>query len=108
MKYHNIVGVVSDHGVIGSVATKSGDGIVSFSSAHLDGVTSEETVDADHVHLHRHPRSILEVRRILIEHLNELKSTELVTVPHRQAVRPVSDTIIPPGIVQPSIPGLLQ
>ena len=108
VKYHNIVGVVSGHGVIGSVATKCGDGIVSFSSAHLDGVTSEETVDADHVHLHRHPRSILEVRRILIEHLNELKSTELVTVPHRQAVRPVSDTTIPPGIVQPSIPGLLQ
>jgi len=30
------------------------------------------TVEADHVNVQRHPRSVLEVRRILLEHLKQL------------------------------------
>jgi hypothetical protein len=40
----------------------------------LEDVESEIVVPADHVNLHRHPRSVLEVRRILLEHLDELNS----------------------------------
>jgi pimeloyl-ACP methyl ester carboxylesterase len=66
-RYHNIVGLVPDDGLVGRLAA-SGDGVVSYASAHLDDVESEVTVPADHVNVHRHPRAILEVRRILLEH----------------------------------------
>lgn len=66
-KYHNIVGVVEADGLVGSI-TAGSDGIVDFQSAHLEDVESEAAVGADHVSVHRHPRSILEVRRILLEH----------------------------------------
>lgn len=65
--YHNIVGVASDEGIVGSLRG-GGDGIVDFDSAHLDDVASEITVPSDHLKVHHHPRAILEVRRILLEH----------------------------------------
>ena len=65
--YHNIVGVVSERDLLGRI-TEKGDGAVTYESAHLDDVNSEIVVEADHVHVHQHPRAILEVRRILLEH----------------------------------------
>ena len=72
MKYHNIVGNIPDTGLIGHVVGGS-DGIVSVASAHLDDVDSEIEVNANHSEIHRHPRSVLEVHRVLLEHLTELK-----------------------------------
>jgi hypothetical protein len=71
VKYHNIVGRIPDHGFIGRVVGGS-DGIVSFDSAHLDNVNSEIVVNADHLTLTRHPLSVLEVHRILLEHLADI------------------------------------
>lgn len=71
VKSHNIVGLLDEKGVIGKVAGGS-DGVVGFDSAHLDQVDSEIVVRADHLDIHRHPRTILEVQRILREHLQEL------------------------------------
>jgi hypothetical protein len=51
-----------------------GDGVVSLESARLDGAASQIVVPADHQTVHRHPASILEVRRVLREHLAELES----------------------------------
>ena len=65
--YHNIIGLVADEGIVGSLASGS-DGIVGYESAHLDEVASEIVVESDHLNVHRHPRAILEVRRILLEH----------------------------------------
>jgi len=65
--YHNIVGLVPEAGFVGSLAGGS-DGIVEYDSAHLDDVASEITVPSDHLTVHHHPRAILEVRRILLEH----------------------------------------
>ncbi len=65
--YHNIVGVVSERDLLGRI-TEKGDGAVTYESAHLDDVKSEIVVEADHIHVHQHPRAILEVRRILLEH----------------------------------------
>jgi hypothetical protein len=67
VSYHNIVGVVSERDLLGRI-TEKGDGAVTYESAHLDDVQSEIVVEADHVHVHQHPRAILEVRRILLEH----------------------------------------
>jgi hypothetical protein len=70
-RYHNIVGVVPKRTLLGRVS-EEGDGVVSYKSAHLEYSASEIIVPADHLEVHRHPLAILEVRRILLEHLAEL------------------------------------
>jgi pimeloyl-ACP methyl ester carboxylesterase len=72
VKYHNIIGRVPRHGLYN--LTADGDGVVSLASARIDGVASELVVPADHTSAHTHPLAVLEVRRILLEHLLELRS----------------------------------
>jgi hypothetical protein len=72
VKYHNIVGKIPETGLIGRVVGGT-DGVVSATSAHLDNVESEIVVNADHSSIHRHALSVLEVQRILLTHLAELK-----------------------------------
>jgi pimeloyl-ACP methyl ester carboxylesterase len=71
VKYHNIVGRIRREDFLTKLA-EDGDGIVGYQSAHLDDVNSEIVVAADHLNVHRHPLSTLEVRRILLEHLNDV------------------------------------
>jgi pimeloyl-ACP methyl ester carboxylesterase len=71
--FHNIVGVTDDDGVVARLAGDT-DGIVTFESAHLDDVASEIVVASDHVNVHRHPRTVLEIQRILLEHLAEARA----------------------------------
>jgi pimeloyl-ACP methyl ester carboxylesterase len=87
-RYHNIVGVVEQDWLL-KYFSNPGDGVVSYESAHREDFTSEVVVDADHVSVHAHPRSILEVRRILLQHLNEASS-----VPRRGIV-PVAGNNLP-------------
>jgi hypothetical protein len=47
--------------------------VVAYKSAHLDDVASELIVEADHLTVHQHALAILEVRRILQEHLQSLQ-----------------------------------
>jgi pimeloyl-ACP methyl ester carboxylesterase len=68
VRYHNVVGVIPDDWWL-SRFTETGDGIVSLQSARRADFQSELVVEADHMKVHAHPRSILEVRRILLEHL---------------------------------------
>ncbi len=75
VQHNNIVGVVEGQSLIGRVTTE-GDGIVPFSSAHLDDVESEIRTTADHVTVHRHPRSVLEVRRILSKHASKMDAED--------------------------------
>lgn len=71
VKFHNIVGVLPEDGLTTRVSGR-GDGVVTFESAHLEDAVSELVVPADHISVHRHPLAVLEVRRILLEHLQEL------------------------------------
>lgn len=110
VKYHNIVGVLSDQGWLGSVAGGT-DGVVSYASAHLDDVASELAVDADHSTLHRHPLSVLEVRRILLEHLAQPDAGEQGGAARdRTAGKYVTPPAAPPapprraGSAAPSVP----
>jgi pimeloyl-ACP methyl ester carboxylesterase len=73
VRYHNIVGRIAEQGILSKVA-KDSDGVVSLASAHLDAAESELVVECDHVNIHRHPRTILEVQRILLQHLREQSS----------------------------------
>ncbi|MEM9186024.1 MAG: alpha/beta fold hydrolase [Planctomycetota bacterium] len=74
--YHNIVGREPDS-LINDLLGEEGDGVVSVGSASIDDlrqVASQIVVPSDHVSVHRHPQSVLEVRRILLEQLEELKN----------------------------------
>lgn len=62
---HSIIAVQGD----GPVET-GGDGIVKYESAHIEGVESELVVRFGHS-VQGHPKALEEVRRILIEHLND-------------------------------------
>jgi pimeloyl-ACP methyl ester carboxylesterase len=75
--YHSVIGVLPDEGFLidsllpGGRSPQGTDGVVPFSSAHIEGVESELVVPADHLHVHWHPRAVEEVRRILLEHAAE-------------------------------------
>jgi hypothetical protein len=77
VKHHNIIGQAPRKGFTNKASmwlAGEGDGVVSLQSARLDNAASQLVVQADHQHVHRIPQTILEVRRILIEHINELQA----------------------------------
>ncbi len=71
VRTHTIIGVIPEKGILGKVVGE-GDGVVTYTSAHLDNVDSEVVVNADHTTIHSHPLSVLEVHRILLAHLSEV------------------------------------
>jgi hypothetical protein len=83
VKYHNIVGEMPPKWWLGSWGAKT-DGVVSVASAHLEDTVSEITVPADHTTVHCHPLAVMEVRRILHEHLAELRGETGPAVATRQ------------------------
>ena len=73
--YHNVVGH-DPHPGWRKYIVGDGDGVVALTSARLDNMPQLESqivVPADHMNVHRHPQSILEVRRVLFEQLDELQ-----------------------------------
>ncbi len=60
---HSIIAVDDD-----SPLDRAGDGVVKYQSAHVDGVASELIVRSPHSGMQDAPRTIEEVRRILLEH----------------------------------------
>jgi len=97
VKYHNIVGQVPKKGFTGWLIGGSGDGVVSLASAKLDEVQSQIVVPADHVSVHRHPQSIIEVRRILLQHVAELR-----TFPYVDNTQPSTTPITIPSATPPA------
>jgi pimeloyl-ACP methyl ester carboxylesterase len=89
VSYHNIVGRLPHHDFLGRV-TGDGDGVVPYESAHLADVASEIDVPADHSDVHRHPLSVLEVRRILLEQLTELRRDPVGPPRDLTAARPAA------------------
>jgi hypothetical protein len=79
---------VALHSIIGDDRWTCGqgrsDGVVSVSSAQLEGVQSELFVDAQHTHVQRRPETSREVTRILLEHAaaaQRAATQQLVTFP---------------------------
>jgi pimeloyl-ACP methyl ester carboxylesterase len=60
---HSIIAVLGDGPVTGKT-----DGVVAYESAHIDGVASEKIVRSGHS-TQSHPETIMEMRRILREHI---------------------------------------
>jgi pimeloyl-ACP methyl ester carboxylesterase len=79
VRYHSIVGVVPKQWW----QSADGDGVVSCASAHTDNAASEITVPAGHTTVHTHPAAVLEVRRILLEHLAELEGRSVESLARR-------------------------
>lgn len=77
VKYHNIVGVLKNPTLLQKRAGR-GDGIVAFDSATMEAAQSELIVDAEHTKIHMTGQTIFEVRRILLEHLNELDAADRI------------------------------
>ena len=71
VKYHNIIGMVPERGLFGKFAAGS-DGVVTYESASMEDTETELTVPAEHTVIHAHPRAVLDVRRILLDHLAEM------------------------------------
>ena len=82
--YHNIVGLLPRDSWLSKVAAE-GDGVVPYTSAHFDGAASEITVPANHTTVHAHPAAVLEVRRVLLEHLADLEGHPVGGVACRSA-----------------------
>ncbi|MBN1589841.1 MAG: alpha/beta fold hydrolase [Pirellulales bacterium] len=87
VRYHNIIGLVPKQGIFGRIAAGT-DGVVSRESAHMDDVASELTVEADHSMVHAHPLTVLEVRRILLDHIAALRELPGHAASVQQATRP--------------------
>lgn len=74
VKFHNVIGHRPKNGIFSAFGGTDGDGVVSLDSAQIPDVESELIVPADHVTIQSHPLTVLEVRRILMEHLAELEA----------------------------------
>ena len=68
IKAHSIIPVLGE----GDPRNGGRDGVVAYSSAHVDYVASEFILRSPHSCLN-HPAAIEEMRRIMYEHLEQLK-----------------------------------
>ncbi len=100
VRYHNVAGDAPKRGIAEWFSNERGDGVVTLASAKLENATSQIVVEADHSQVHRHPQSILEVRRILMQHLAELN-----TFPYNGGVQHASVTAPP---AQPPVAAAMQ
>lgn len=72
VKYHNVIGRIESQSIwSGIFQSEPTDGVVSVESATIHGIESETFVNAEHQKIHQHPRAILDVKRILYDHLIE-------------------------------------
>ena len=65
--YHSIIGKNDDKPL-----EESSDGVVPYTSAHLEGAESEKIIEGGHS-IQNLPQSVIEIRRILREHLSEVE-----------------------------------
>ena len=77
VKYHNVIGVLENSSFI-SGRDRRGDGVVDYDSATMNDVESELVVTANHTDVHMIGKTIFEVRRILLEHLDEVDAKDRV------------------------------
>ncbi|MBN2477538.1 MAG: alpha/beta fold hydrolase [Pirellulales bacterium] len=97
--YHNIVGSIPNDSWWTPIVA-GGDGVVAEQSARVEDVASEITVPADHSSVHSHPLAVLEVRRILLAHLAELRAS-----PTRGVAAPQTAGVPGPAPARLAVPG---
>ncbi|MEC8556224.1 MAG: alpha/beta hydrolase [Planctomycetota bacterium] len=70
--YHNVIGLIAKRGFWSS-GEATGDGVVEEGSAVIPDAETQIYVASEHQEIHRHPKTIFEVRRILLEHLQSIR-----------------------------------
>jgi pimeloyl-ACP methyl ester carboxylesterase len=88
VKHHNIVGVRK-----GKNENSWTDGVVSYRSAHRDDVTSEKVIHAGHREVLQNSETVAEMRRILLEHLEETQRRQFPVLPVRMTVKQPTDRV---------------
>ena len=63
---------------LGGESDVRSDGVVEYASAHMDDAVSEVLVNCEHQHIQRDPKAIIEVRRVLLSHLNSVQREERI------------------------------
>ena len=95
VKYHNIVGRGAQPRHRRQDGRRDATGSSRLTAPIATQVESDLKVEADHLTVHRHPLSVLEVQRILLLHLDELRSFPHAPPPrsanrHRHSAYPVA------------------
>jgi pimeloyl-ACP methyl ester carboxylesterase len=91
VRFNSVVGVLQNPGYFverfspGGRSKEGTDGVVPYVSAHLPDADTELIVPTDHFNVHHHPRAVLEVRRLLHEHLKDAEAQAIVPVSLRSA-----------------------
>ena len=99
VRHHNVVGISK-----GKSASDWTDGVVKLKSAHRTKADSEIRVKATHSQIQRHPETIKEVRRVLLEHLKDVSKKRQTVIqvdhsnesPENESNRPVPLTSLTP------------
>ncbi len=104
VKFHNIIGVIEDPGIL-QRRVGPGDGIVAYASAKMQDVESELIVNSEHTAIHMTGKAIYEVRRILLQHMQEFDSQDRIAVrtdawEQKASDGPSSDGLIPVTITR--------
>lgn len=100
VKAHSIIPVRGDLPPYGQT-----DGVVRYDSAHLDWVASELVVPRSGHSVQRNPIAIEEVRRILVEHADQVCDDDAVACPRRLESRPPGDRFAAePATVELDVP----
>ena len=79
VQLHNIVGNVEKRqyfGIAGELKPTNSDGIVATESSTFDTAVSSIEVNARHQDIQSQPKTILEVRRILLEHITDIRQAK--------------------------------
>ena len=85
--FNNIVGRIEKKGYSPFASDEEDlgtDGVVSVKSAQYEYAQTQTIVPSEHSYVHTHPKSILEVRRVLLEHLvaqNRIRERMLPEIP---------------------------
>jgi hypothetical protein len=77
VRYNNIIGEIPSSWWLHALGDQT-DGVVSVASARTPDAEPALIVPADHMTVHCHPLAVMEVRRILHEHLDELRANPVV------------------------------
>ena len=84
--FNSVIGVLPKPGYLvehfspGGRSKEGTDGVVPYDSAHIAEADSELVVPSDHFNVNHHPKAVMEVRRLLHEHLREAETQAIVPV----------------------------
>jgi len=103
VQYHNVIGEIKQNYPTFGLNIPEGDGVVRLTSAEADWAESRVIVPSSHTKVHTHPEAILEVRRILLDAIDEMEEKKLAQVmpynpqplPQPQEPEPMRQVAVP-------------